>query len=89
MLRQRVIFSGHVQGVGFRATARSIARKHPVTGWVRNCEDGTVEMEVQGSKEGVEACLGDLRRRMAGFIKGEQASVASVEPDERDFEIRR
>lgn len=89
MQRQRIIFTGRVQGVGFRATTRSIARKHPVTGWVRNRDDGAVEMEVQGGAAAIDACLSDLRTRMAGFIQTEHADAASVEADETDFEIRR
>jgi acylphosphatase len=89
MERRRIVFSGRVQGVGFRATTRSIARKHPVTGWVRNREDGTVEMEIQGPGPAIDACLADLRSRMAGFIKAENANATPPEPDEKDFEIRR
>ena len=41
-LRCRVIYRGRVQGVGFRYTSASIARRFPVTGYVRNLPDGTV-----------------------------------------------
>ena len=44
VLRQRVIFRGRVQGVGFRATTASIARRHPVVGYVKNMPDGAVEL---------------------------------------------
>lgn len=48
MIRKHIIFSGRVQGVGFRYTACYLARSLGLTGWVKNLWDGNVEMEVQG-----------------------------------------
>lgn len=39
---------GQVQHVGFRYTALYLARRLGLTGWVRNLQDGSVQMEVQG-----------------------------------------
>ena len=47
-IRQRIVFHGRVQGVGFRYTAKYLARSMNLTGWVKNEYDGTVVMEVQG-----------------------------------------
>ena len=44
-VRIHYIFHGTVQGVGFRYKACYSAKNRGVTGWVRNCSDGTVEME--------------------------------------------
>ena len=41
-------FSGHVQGVGFRYTTRSVASRFAVTGYVRNLPDGRVELVAEG-----------------------------------------
>jgi acylphosphatase len=46
--RARVLVRGRVQGVGFRASARSRARSLGVSGWVRNGPDGAVEAELEG-----------------------------------------
>ena len=43
--------SGKVQAVGFRAYAEHEAKQCGVTGWVRNTEDGRVEVLVQGIPE--------------------------------------
>ena len=50
-IRYHVIFYGQVQGVGFRYRAYYAAYQLGLTGWVRNCWDETVEMEVQGDQK--------------------------------------
>ena len=57
MKRVRVIVTGRVQGVGFRASTAAWARKNGLTGWVRNLADGSVELEGQGDHAAVEALL--------------------------------
>ena len=46
-----IVYSGRVQGVGFRYTARETAQRLGLTGWARNCRDGSVEVVVEGSEE--------------------------------------
>ena len=48
-VRKEIVFRGRVQGVGFRYTAKLVAERYAVTGWVRNRHDGCVEMLVEGS----------------------------------------
>ena len=50
-------FTGQVQSVGFRYTARNAALLSGVTGWVYNSSDGAVIMEVQGTIEQIEKQL--------------------------------
>ena len=50
-IRKHLIFSGRVQGVGFRYRAMNIAQMLGLTGWVKNRWDGKVEMEVQGKRK--------------------------------------
>jgi acylphosphatase len=76
-----VYYSGDVQGVGFRATAVSIARRHPaVRGWVRNLADGRVELFADGHPSDVDAFLADVRERMTDHIETED--VAERDPDD-------
>lgn len=89
MERRRIRFFGHVQGVGFRATARWVASSHAVTGWVRNEPDGSVMLEIQGRPEDIDAYLASLRERLARFIRQEHADTIPVIPDESAFVIRR
>lgn len=60
MQRRQIIFSGRVQGVGFRFTAESIASNLNLTGWVKNNSDGTVTMEVQGEYFNIYQLLKEL-----------------------------
>jgi acylphosphatase len=46
-----VIYSGRVQGVGFRYTAQQTARPFALTGWVRNRRDGSVELVAEGEEQ--------------------------------------
>ncbi|MFG0244615.1 MAG: acylphosphatase [Phycisphaerales bacterium JB052] len=87
--RQRIIFQGRVQGVGFRARARTAASRFPVTGWVRNEPDGTVMLEAQGTETDLRAFLDDLRKKTSGLVEREIHANVRTEPDEQGFEIRR
>ena len=61
MIRCEVIFKGSVQGVGFRYTARDMARESGITGWVKNCPDGSVHLLAEGEAVAVEALVGRLK----------------------------
>lgn len=57
----RVIFRGHVQGVGFRYTVLRLAQPYrTISGYVRNMPDGSVELFVQGPSYEAEAFINDV-----------------------------
>ena len=58
----RCVYHGRVHGVGFRWVTRRIASRHPVSGTVRNCSDGTVELIVQGDAAVIEECLQNIQK---------------------------
>lgn len=76
LTRKRVLYSGRVQGVGFRITAQTIAQRHPVAGYVRNLPSGQVELMAQGEIQAVSAFLTALEQRM-------QENIASTEVEEQ------
>ncbi len=86
-MRLRVRYGGRVQGVGFRATTRSIMSRFPVTGWVRNEPDETVLLELQGEDGTVRVALAELRSSMGRNIQSEDAAPIDDLPGERRFEI--
>ena len=53
-VRRHIIFYGYVQGVGFRWKALHTARRFGISGWVRNLDDGSVEMEAEGLSGDIE-----------------------------------
>ena len=57
LIRRRVLVDGRVQGVYFRDSARAVAGRHGVSGWVRNLVDGRVELVLEGEPAAVEAVL--------------------------------
>lgn len=50
VVRKHIIFYGRVQDVGFRYFSVYKARLLGLAGWVKNLDDGSVEMEVQGKE---------------------------------------
>ncbi len=54
MQRVKVLYSGRVQGVGFRMTCASLAKGFQVTGRVCNLSDGRVELIAEGEKTELE-----------------------------------
>ncbi|MED4970419.1 acylphosphatase [Geobacillus sp. NFOSA3] len=61
MKRFHLIVHGRVQGVGFRYFTQYEALKRQLTGWVRNNDDGTVELEVQGNEEAIQLFIDTIR----------------------------
>jgi acylphosphatase len=62
----RVVVSGRVQGVCFRAATREIAARWGVCGFVRNLPDGRVEAVLQGDREAVERIVAFMREGPPG-----------------------
>jgi acylphosphatase len=57
---RKFLIRGEVQGVGYRFFAQRAAARHQIVGYVRNCEDGTVEALAEGPAASVEAFKHDL-----------------------------
>lgn len=65
---ERIVFHGRVQGVGFRHTARQLAQRHPVTGFVRNLPDRTVELVAHGAPAAIESLVGEIKSHFGDHI---------------------
>ncbi len=90
-VRLSLLFSGSVQGVGFRWTNQELARERNLTGWVRNLPDGTVRMEIQGTARAVAAHLERIHayyRRFGNRVWLESAKLLPHVEGEGDFEVR-
>lgn len=89
--RLALLFSGDVQGVGFRWTNQSFAQDRHLTGWVKNLPNGTVQMEIQGPPQALAAHLERIHAYYARFgnrIWLEQSQVANPLPNQKDFEVK-
>ena len=71
MIARRSIYSGRVQGVGFRFSTKQIATGFDVLGWVKNLPEGTVELQVKGEADEVEEFLLEIRENssLAHYIQ--------------------
>lgn len=81
MARQQVqvVYSGRVQGVGFRYATKSVAAGYEITGTVRNLSDGRVELTAHGEREELEAFLAALEDSgLRRFIRSKE--IAWQEP---------
>ncbi|MCI6158984.1 MAG: acylphosphatase [Selenomonadaceae bacterium] len=93
MAEQRIRYfgtaTGRVQGVGFRMFVQQHAIEHGVTGWVRNMEDGSVTMELQGTEKQLEALCAAIRKGNF-FIRVQTFSLEDrpLVPEENGFKIR-
>lgn len=86
--RVYVRYQGRVQGVGFRATCRSLARGFRVCGYVRNMPDGSVELEAEGIRSEVEDFLSRVRSSHVGaFIREETLQWLPAKGNYSGFEI--
>jgi acylphosphatase len=87
--RRRVIFYGRVQGVGFRYTTASIAKRYHIEGYVRNQPDGAVELVAEGTVHRLERLLKDISAEFAGNIERQDAEEIPMMELFAGFEIRR
>jgi acylphosphatase len=86
--RRTIEYSGRVQGVGFRYTTHSIARRYRVSGYVRNLPGGGVELVVEGEQHEIDAFLSEVRERFFGHIRGERSDSQPATGEYMGFEIR-
>jgi acylphosphatase len=85
--RRLVHYSGHVQGVGFRFTAKSIAASYAVSGYVQNLADGRVQLLAEGTAKELNALLQAIRSQIAGQIEDEHSEILPATGEFTGFNI--
>ena len=78
---------GEVQGVGFRAWAKSEAERRGLSGWTRNRRDGSVEVMMSGDALAVAAMVGACRSGPRGATVQSIEDLAPIEPPSGPFTI--
>ena len=76
----RLRIRGRVQGVWFRGSTERRAQALGLSGWVRNCPDGSVEAVFEGSRSAVDAALAFCREGPRG-ARVERVDVSEEEPE--------
>ena len=88
MERVTVLYSGRVQGLGFRATVRYLACGYDVIGTVRNLPDGRVELIAEGARAELKAFLdGIAASELSGFIGKQHETWSFAQGNLRGFVI--
>ncbi len=87
MIRRDVIYTGRVQGVGFRWTTNRIAKNYDVRGFVENREDGSVYMVAEGAEKDVEEFMIAIAENMGKNIKETRVNQGRVDGDLTDFHV--
>lgn len=72
MTARQYFFSGRVQGVGFRYSVKQLAKGFDVVGWVKNLDDGRVELQIMGDEEELDDFLQELHDSPLGHHIQEQ-----------------
>ncbi len=79
-----LLISGHVQGVGYRASLQREATARHIDGWVRNLPDGRVEALAHGSNFALESLLDWARQGPPGAsveeVQSTPVEAADVRP---------
>ena len=87
MTQAHIFYSGTVQGIGFRYTVQRFAKGLDLTGWVKNLNDGRVEILVEGKKELIEELIKNVNKYFEGYIRDHNESYQPSEGNFRDFQI--
>jgi acylphosphatase len=86
--RYTVVFSGRVQGVGFRFTVQNLAAEHDVSGWVRNEPGGAVCVVAEGRRGELDRFVASIEQAMRRYIAEKQITVAPAAREFSGFSIR-
>lgn len=80
-------YSGRVQGVGFRFTAREIADDTGVTGWVKNLRDGRVEIVAEAEEKPLQDFLDRIQGHFGRYITGAEIAWLPASGEFSDFSV--
>ncbi|MDD5115499.1 MAG: acylphosphatase [Candidatus Omnitrophica bacterium] len=82
-----IFFSGRVQGIGFRYTVREIADSLQVCGWVKNLDDGRVEVLAEAGEETLDAFIEQITQRFLRYIKGTDSEWLPATGELHGFQV--
>ena len=83
-----LFYSGKVQGIGFRYTVLDVARQQKICGWVKNLDDGRVEVIAEAGEDILNNFLQEINRHFSGYIKDSTTEWLPANGELSDFQIR-
>jgi len=87
MIRAHIIFTGTVQGIGFRFTVKRYALSFNLVGWVKNQPNGSVEVMTEGPKESIEKLCQNIEECFDGYIQNKRIQITPARSEFKDFQI--
>ncbi|WP_298865456.1 acylphosphatase [uncultured Gimesia sp.] len=84
------VFHGSVQGVGFRYRTSRLVSQHPISGFVKNLSDGTVELMVQASDKSIlDEFFDEMMLAFATNVTDVSIQEVTPDPSCLNFSIKR
>ncbi len=87
MTQAHILYSGTVQGIGFRYTVQSYAQDLDLKGWVKNLSDGRVEILVEGAQEIIKEFCQRIDKHFEGCINDKKLDYLPAPGKFSDFRI--
>ena len=85
--RYDIIFTGRVQGVGFRAATVNVAQGFAIVGWVRNELDGSVRCVAEGDAAELDRFVAAVKGAMEGYVRDARISRSPGTGEFRGFHV--
>ena len=86
--RIHVLYSGKVQGVGFRYATQDIGRDLSIVGWVKNLGDGRVEAVAEAEEEVLKNFLSRIKSYFQQYIQKAEITWQESTAEFEDFSIK-
>ena len=87
MTQAHILYSGTVQGIGFRYTVQRYAQDLNLTGWVKNLADGRVEILVEGPQETIDELCQKIEQHFGPNIDDKRMDYLPAQNKFSDFGI--
>lgn len=88
MKRIHIIFSGKVQGIGFRYRTLNLAEKMAINGWVKNLSDDEVEMMAEAEEKNLQDFIAEIKKYFQNYIQDVQLEWQKPTGEFQNFQVR-
>ena len=86
--RFHAYYSGSVQGIGFRFVSCDLARTMNITGWVKNLDDGRVEMVTEGEEKNLKVFLARIKENFSQNIQNSETQWLEATGEFPSFTVK-